>query len=289
LDVASVVPPPQLDLHRALNQETAGNWRHFAGHRDRVTGLAVAPGGQTCAVLGAGNCNDLDLEALAGRYQEVHLIDLDAEAVGRARARQSAQVASRLVLHAPIDLSGVLHRLAGFRRRTLTPAELGALPQAGPTAVLGALPGRFDTVVSACVLSQIVHSCHEALGPEAPQLEIIACALVVSHLRTLTQLLAPGGTAVLVTDTVSSDSYALEELWGEREPLALLDHLEQTENFLSGTSPSFLRRILRTDEVIGKGVSPARLVEPWLWKVTDQLTMLVYALVFARPADGTSG
>jgi hypothetical protein len=134
------------------------------------------------------------------------------------------------------------------------------------------------------VLSQIMHSCNEALGPEAPQLQIIACALVVAHLRTVGQLLEPGGTGVIVTDTVSSDSYALEELWGTREPLALLDHLEETENFLSGTSPSFLRRILRTDEVLARLVEPPRLIEPWLWRIDHQLTMLAYALVFARAA-----
>jgi hypothetical protein len=276
------VPPGLIDLHRGLNRETAENWGHYASHRERVTALALAPGGETCAVLGAGNCNDLDLEALAGRYQEVHLVDLDREAVVRARDRQTAAVAQRLVLHAPIDLSGVLHRLGDFRRRKLTPAELGALPQASADAVLQGIGPRFDTVVSACVLSQIMHTCNEALGPETEQLQIIACALVVAHLRTVTQLVQPGGSAVLVTDTVSSDSYALEELWGEREPLALLDHLEQTENFLSGTSPSFLRRILRTDEVIGKLVQAPRLCEPWLWRVNDHLTMLAYALSFNR-------
>jgi hypothetical protein len=90
---------------------------------------------------------------------------------------------------------------------------------------------------------------------------------------------------VVVTDTVSSDSYALEELWGERAPVALLDHLEQTENFLSGTSPSFLRRILRTDEVLGRRLDAPRLIEPWLWRVNDRLTLLAYALVFGRRDD----
>lgn len=277
-----VVPTGLLDLHRGLNRETAGNWQHFSKHRARVTELALAPGGESCAVLGAGNCNDLDVEALAARYQRLHLVDLDAEALARAQARQPAAVAARLALHAPVDLTGVLHRLPGFARRRLTPAELGALPQASADAVVRDLEPRFDTVVSACLLSQIVHSCAEAMGPQAEQLQIVACALVVAHLRAMTRLLAPGGTAVLVTDTVSSDSYALEELWGEREPLALLDHLEQTENFLSGTSPSFLRRILRTDEVLAKEVSPPRLIEPWLWKLDPDVTMLVYALVFTR-------
>jgi len=278
--VGEVVPAGLLELHRGLNRDTAEGWRRYSEHRARVT--ALAPGGDTCAVLGAGNCNDVDLEALAGRYRQIHLIDLDAEALERARARQGGEVAARLVLHAPVDLSGALHRLDDFKRRTLSPAELGGLPRESATAALVAIERRFDTVLSACVLSQIMHTCNRALGPESAQLEIIACALVIAHLRLLGQLLRPGGTGVVVTDTVSSHSYALEELWGEREPLALLDHLEATGNFLSGTSPAFLRRILRTDEIVAKLVDSPRLIAPWLWRVDEELTLLAYALTFRR-------
>jgi len=280
--VGEVVPAGLLELHRGLNRDTSEGWHRYSEHRERVT--ALAPGGDTCAVPGAGNCNDLDLEALAGRYRELHLLDLDGEALARARARQPAEVAARLVLHAPIDLSGALHRLDDFKRRTLGPPELGALPQESANAALSEIEPRFDTVLSACVLSQIMHTCNRALGPQAAQLEIIACALVIAHLRLVGQLLAPGGTGVIVTDTVSSQSYALEELWGERAPLELLDHLEETGNFLSGTSPAFLRRILRTDEVLGKLVDPPRLIEPWLWRIDDELTLLAYALTFRRAA-----
>jgi hypothetical protein len=281
--VGEVVPAGLIDLHRGLNRDTAESWHRYSEHRARVT--ALAPGGDTCALLGAGNCNDLDLQSLATRYRELHLLDLDGEALDRARARQPDPVARKLVLHPPLDLSGALHRLEDFKRRTLTPAELGRLPQESAAGVLGAVEPRFDTVLSACLLSQIMHTCNRALGPQTAQLEIIACALVVAHLRLVAQLLRPGGTGVIVTDTVSSDSYALDELWGERAPLALLDHLEQTENFLSGTSPSFLRRILRTDELLRKTVNPPRLIEPWRWPLDDQLTLLAYALVFERRPD----
>jgi hypothetical protein len=85
--VGEVVPAGIIDLHRGLNRDTADSWHRYSEHRARVT--ALAPGGDSCAVLGAGNCNDLDLDALTGRYREIHLIDLDAEALERARARQT--------------------------------------------------------------------------------------------------------------------------------------------------------------------------------------------------------
>ena len=51
----------------ALNAETRDHWNAFTGHRAKVTGLlATEPssGMSRLCVLGAGNCNDLDLAAL---------------------------------------------------------------------------------------------------------------------------------------------------------------------------------------------------------------------------------
>jgi hypothetical protein len=276
-----VLPPDLVALHRELNRETAASWDRFADHRQRVTALALEGSGR-CLVLGAGNCNDLDLDALATHHANVELADVDAEALARARDRQGPETSAKLALRAPVDLSGALGKLERFRRRTLSPAELGALPRACVDAVLASLGTSADTVVSACLLSQLVHTCERALGREHEQLEIVACALVVAHLRVLAQLVRPGGTVVLVTDTVSSETYALEDLWGTRAPLALLDELEATQNFLSGTSPAFLRRTLRTDPVTGPLGEPPRLVEPWLWRLSERLTLLAYALVWKR-------
>jgi hypothetical protein len=148
--------------------------------------------------------------------------------------------------------------------------------------VLAALPGHFDVVLSACLLSQLMHSCYVALGLAHPQLHMMATALAVTHLRSLAALVAPGGTGLLVTDTISSETYALEELWGDRPPLALLDEIDRADRTLSGTAPSFLRKILREDPEVAPLVTAPRLVEPWLWRFTEEMTFLVYALAFQR-------
>jgi hypothetical protein len=250
-----------------------------------VTALleAAAPAtAGTCALLGAGNGNDVDLVALLQKFAEVHLVDLDREAITAARARLPEALAARVFLHAPIDLGGGLRRLAAWRGRPVTTAELGALPQESAGEAMRALPVRFDVVASCCLLSQIVHTCDRVLGARHAQLEVVACALVVAHVRTLVQLVKPGGAGVLITDTVSSETYPLDELWGSRAPLALLDELEASQNQLSGTGPVFLRRILRTDDVVAPLVANVRLVEPWLWRFNPQLTLLAYALTFSR-------
>jgi hypothetical protein len=279
--VTAPLPNDLVGFHRGLNRETAASYERFAGHRARVTALALEAGGETLALLGAGNCNDVDLPALAARFRQIHLIDLDREAMERARRRQPAEVASRIVIHGPVDLGGA--RLLGeLRGRPVGPALLGGLPGRSAAEALAALPVRAEVVMSAGLLSQIVHTCHQALGPAHPQLTAVACALVVAHLRSLVELVQPGGTGILVTDTVTSETCALDELWGTRPPLVLLEQLETSGNHLSGTGPSFLRRILRTDAVIAPLVLAPRLVEPWLWPLNDLMTLLAYALVFRR-------
>jgi hypothetical protein len=285
-------PPDLTELHRRNNRESAGHWDHFQEHRARVTALALstagagdAAGGGRLMVLGAGNCNDLDLAAIAPRFREVHLVDLDQEALRRARERQPAEVAARLVLHAPVDLSGGFDRLHRYRAQPATRAELAAMPEACTERVVAALPGGQDVVLSACFLSQLMHTAFMVLGDRHPQLHALACTFALAHLRSLVRLLAPGGTAHVVTDTVSSETYPLDELWGTRTPAALLDHLELTDNTFSGTSPAFLRRILASDRHVAPALAgPARLVEPWRWRFSDERSYLVYALTFTRAA-----
>ena len=113
--------------------------------------------------------------------------------------------------------------------------------------------------------------------------------MVVAHLRVITELVEPGGQALLITDMVSSDTYPLEELWSQRSPWALVDELETSGNHLSGTTPKFLRRIVNTDPVIAPLAGRVALETPWLWALSPEETYLTYALRFARGADGQAG
>jgi hypothetical protein len=202
--------------------------------------------------------------------------------VRRARDRQPPEVARRLVLQAPVDLSGAFAELPALRGKTLSAPELASLGQRALARVLAAVPERFDVVLSACCLSQIMHSCFEAVGRH-PQLPAIARALALVHLRSLAELLRPGGRAILATDTVSTETYPLLEMWGSTEPTVLLADLEAAGNFLSGTAASEVRGMLAKDPGIAAlCAGPPRLVEPWLWRLSEQLTLLVYAFVIRR-------
>jgi hypothetical protein len=279
---------PNLDdlcqLQRRNNRQSASSWEPFADHRARVTALALGSGEpqQRIAVLGAGNCNDLDLPALAARFRTIHLVDIDPEALRRARDRQLPGTAASLVLRAPLDLSGAWVVLPQYRSRRATASELSDIPVASAERVASALPETFDVVLSACVLSQILHACGVALGVDHPDLAGVREALSLAHLHALVRLVRPGGTGVLVTDTCSSLLYpALEDRFRAPSPRALIDDLEETGAVLTGTRPSAVLGALAGDPSLAPQVERVRRVEPWLWRM-GAIVLLVYAVAFER-------
>ncbi len=274
-------PPPPAELlrwQRSLNRNSAAQGEAFADHRAQVMALLASTEGEL-ALLGAGNCNDVDLPALVARHGQVHLLDLDDEALRRTVGRQPPEVAARLVVHPPIDLSGAMD--------LLTPAAATAAFRRDPPAredrIRAAVGRTFDTVVSACLLTQIVQSCRRGLGLEHPHLTDAADLLLTAHMRALLLLTRPGGSAVLMTDTVSSETYPLDELYDPATATALLDELERSDNLLTGTEPRTLRRFLTRDPVAAPLLAgPPRVVPPWLWHLGGDVTLLTYALVIRR-------
>ena len=107
-------------------------------------------------------------------------------------------------------------------------------------------------------------------------------ALRTRHLRTVVDLLAPGGAGVVVCDVASSTGHP--ELVGmKKEELPdLLNRLAYTERGFEGISPAAMRQALRDDPTIGPLLGPIQLVAPWLWQLGATRTFLVYALRVRR-------
>src|SRR3954465_979232 len=99
----------------ASNASAIGHEASFAEHRARLTReiaeRAPAGGRGRLCLLGVGNANDVDLDALAARFAEVHLVDIDPGAVARAVGRVPAAGRAQLVVHAPVDASALFDRL----------------------------------------------------------------------------------------------------------------------------------------------------------------------------------
>lgn len=269
---------------RRLNRSTANAAHRFALHRSHLTAqvLAAAERGARVMIVGAGNCNDLDLEALATHASQIHLVDLDEEAIVAARHRVPPALAQRVALHGGIDVTGALGWLGGCQRRRLHGEDYERIAGVCIEQVLQALPAPVDAVVSSCLLSQLMDSLRRQLGPQHPDLLPAARVLMVAHLRLLAAVLVRGGQAVLASDTASSEQLPLRELVAAKGGLEALKAVVEAGLCFTGTSAPFAVEILQTDEVLSERVADVALAAPWLWTISEARSYLVYALRFRR-------
>jgi hypothetical protein len=264
-----------------LNQSTRGYWESFAFHRGRVTELVMSGdhrAGRLC-ILGAGNCNDLDLPTLIAEFEQVVLIDLDGEALLRGTAALSIQTGDRLHCLAGSDVTGVLSRIATWSPETrLAPEDLDALAAGAEVSSWPILPG-FDVVASTCLLSQLVGSLTHALTDRHPQFLDAVKAIRAGHLWTMASLLRPGGRAVLVSDVVSSDT--LPELGRQavHDSHRLVASAIQAGNFFTGLNPSVVHGLLKTAPMFEDVV----FIPPWVWHCGPR-AYAVYAITATRAA-----
>jgi hypothetical protein len=261
-------------------------WTLYSGHRKRFTAAVIAAakpqgGGRLC-LLGAGACHDVALETLLAAFAEIHLVDIDAAAIGAALARAPAAGRTRLHGHTPVDLSGLNARLPGWKKTPPTFAEIEAAADDTITAITRRLPGPFDVVASACVLTQMSFHLTDGLGSGHLMLEPIRQSLLVTHLRTLLDLTVAGGQALLVTDLTSSNAYPLDDLPPGRELGPVMDDVVAQNAFYVAANPNLIRRLLRREATLRGRAGEPVLVAPWLWTGAFNRTYLVYGLRLQR-------
>lgn len=259
-------------------------WDRFRPHRDRVTRLLVdsaTRGGRLC-VLGAGNSNDVDLGALLDVFREIHLVDLDADALTAGAARQGCEDSPRVLLHGDVDVTFIADRLASW-----TPGhppesgDLDACLELAATHPPVDLPGPFDTVCSACLLTQLVDSVVMTLGQRHPRSLEAALQVRARHLRLLVELLRPGGTGVLVMEIVSSTTFPELPNVPESRLVETAARLINERNFFTGMNPVAIQASFQSDPRLAPWVETAAITEPWLWDLGPRV-YLVCAIVVRR-------
>jgi hypothetical protein len=279
------------EMNTRANRQARDDWELFTGHRARLTaaiaGLAPPEPGVLC-LLGAGNCNDVDLQALGERFSEIHLVDIDPAGLDRARQRQSPEVRRRLVTHGGVDLTGVLGRIDRWKNRPPEASALAETVSEGAEAITRSLPaGRVDVAVSCCLMSQLGWCIEVALGQDHPAQVDIKIASIAVHLRTLAALCRPGGAGLLASDVISSDHYPLDELPPDEDLAALAERLlPQRELVYLSASPVLVARTLRQDPFLRQALAAPVALPPWLWSGRLGRTYLVYPQLLRRLAAG---
>jgi hypothetical protein len=278
----------------ASNESAAGVEATFADHRARLTREIVerAPpsgAGRLC-LLGAGNTNDVDLDALATRFAEIHLVDIDPAAVARAVARVAPARRAQIVAHAPVDASGLYDNL---ERWAFAPPKLDAMDgivRDAVARVVAALPGPFDVVASCSLLTQLQLVLLQVIGDVHPRFAELRATLNRAHMRTLGALLAPGGMALLVTDLTDTNIYPPLDLVPPDADLGkLMGDLIATGSIIYVAHPGLLSSEMRRDPALKQAFAVQFPIGPWLWHNGPHHVLLVYALEIRRKGPEAGG
>jgi hypothetical protein len=276
-----LVHPLLIEQHRR-NLATRDAWQRFAPHRQRVTDLLIAAipaavPAPTLAVFGAGNCNDLDLVKLRGQFSQIHLLDCDCESLRQGIERQGLTADPGICPLGPLDLSGIAQLTsAGSPSRPLKDNEIDAALAAAATISAGQ---PCDVVASVCLISQILEGLALALGPEHLRYLELVQRLRHNHFRLLIEHLKSGGTGLLITDVVSSDT--APQIIGA-QPLALpvlVRELIQQGNFFTGLNPAVIHALLVTDPLLACRVADVTILAPWTWDLGSRV-YVAYAVRF---------
>jgi len=275
---------------RFYNRASQANWKTFAPHRGEITGRLVGAAGwvgSSLGVLGAGNCNDLDLVRLAEAYGSIHLLDIDAGAMQGGIAHQFAMAAvgaqglRERIRVVPCDLTGALEACH----------EYGLAPTSGNLArlrgALGHLPaaaevgGPFTTVASTCVLSQLLSTFRRTMREGGAGLRPVEELVRWQHLRTLAALAAPGGTAILFADVVSSETEPRILGASAAELAGVMERVCREEGCFPGMNPEGLLRRLGEPPLDGCWAGRPESSAPWVWDLGPR-SYLVTAITCLR-------
>jgi len=254
--------------HQHRNQTTLELRSVFDQHRQRVMHLlkrvAREKAGRLC-VLGAGNCNDLQLDELLIAFELIVLVDIDQAAVKSAVAHSIPETQrDRIHVADSTDVSGVFEYLQAIDKNDLHTIQTSHLlhllsrQQHIPMA-------PFDCIASTCLLSELIDSVFLAMGGNHPALASVILALRRQHLRTMIQSLCAGGFGLVIFDFISSQT--LPELMCIDESIlnSVLVNAINEKNFFTGLNPFAVQSELQTHPDFLGLVTDVRLHSPWRW------------------------
>jgi hypothetical protein len=258
------------------NQDSRAGWELYTEHRQTVTFLLTqnlpTQMGRLC-LLGAGNCNDVDLKQLRSFFSEIHLVDLDVEALQVGCQAQGMDEDTGIVYHGGIDVTGILPLIDGWRPDKPTPENLvtTALQVAARTNLFGLPAGTFDVVASTGLLTQLIDQLSLTLGTQHPRFVNLMTQVRMQHLLLMLELLKPKGISWLFTEIVSSLTCPELLTVAPADLMPLVTSCINQTNFFTGCNPAVINQLYQRDPVLKASVQNVFVSRPWLWKYIHRL------------------
>lgn len=271
------------------NREARRGWELYRGHREKITQLLLSSAPQprqSLCVLGAGNCNDLDLQRLRTHFHTIRLIDLDGEALELGCAEQGVATDAAIERQGGIDVTNIGSRLHTWSPDQPPPVEeiRGILRDALVRPLPGLPTEQYDVVASVGLLTQLIELVLMTIGPNHPQFLDVMSAVRLRHLRLLMELTKPGGMAWLFLEVVSSQTCPELLTTPEANLIPLLKQAIENKNFFTGANPAAINQTLQRDPELAAAIAGQAVPAPWLWNFFTR-TYAVCAIGMKKRAD----
>ncbi|MGV0029382.1 hypothetical protein [Phormidesmis priestleyi] len=205
---------------------------------------------------------------LLSRFKEIHLVDLDEQAVHDGILRQGLNDTNNIFVHGTIDLTGSLPFLCKLHQELeLTEGEAKDFIQEAILPLKLNINEPFEIVASICILTQLIDTVIGALGNTHPYLFDFILKIRNHHLSQLISLVEPGGWGFLITDVVSSDSFTEMANISEENFLEIMKHLIANQNFFHGVNPYRINSVLSSNLL----ASTAQILHVWRWNFGSRI------------------
>ena len=270
------------EKEKSNNRDTRNSWDQYASHRQKMMELIEMHTGEipgSICLLGSGNCNDIELPHLLNTFDSVTLVDLDPNALEFGISQQGVKDHPKLRVLSGVDLSGILAFIEAWQTQTASNQEkercLHTLQNSKP---LAAYHGKFDLVISCCLLSQMILTItHTQLSHKEKQ--HLIRLLRNQHLGQLLQLTKPTGNSLFTTDVLSSDTLPDIQNTNFQPSPDLLSVLAKERKLFPGLNPF---GILRDIHKLFPGALQTFLSDPWVWNLSEERSFLNYGIMVKK-------
>ncbi|WP_261303622.1 hypothetical protein [Paenibacillus andongensis] len=171
-------------FYEQLNKERENNrWAEWENHRSEITNMvhlatSQLPHQSSAIILGAGNCDDLDLISLIGNYDNVALADVDfsamMDAVGPLETIMRNKIDLISIDFTKLDEINFYRNLKDLFNKKVSAEHIveflkSCITQLDELQILTHLKGKFQVVISSALYTQLFYM--NALQIFAPYVE----------------------------------------------------------------------------------------------------------------------
>jgi len=280
-----------------LNQEReAGRCGKWMSHRQEINRMieqaaAVSASGDEVIIMGAGNCDDLDLPYLASRFVSVTLADIDEDAMKTAVARLEPLLQKKMRIVDSFDFTQLDQIDFYARFQSLLDNQMPSVrmisflreisSEIGGEMALNRLKGRYSVVISSAVHTQLFYlhtlSLFAVYAKLYAKTEIKQIVEGIAQLRDvllrkyndmLFSLAKSKGTLVVWTDMVLLDKQT-DFIWETMYSLA--NEAERAKYMLRlMVNYGIEAAVFAIQDIDQRLSSEGKLLRSWLWPFNDE-------------------